>query len=216
MKPKPILSGENQPAFLRLFVALSVPAVVRGEIARAQGQLKRCSPPGLIRWTKPEQFHLTLKFLGDMPSAQLELLEASVAEVCHSFPPVSLSAEGVGFFPNARKPRVIWAGALDGTGNLAELHRRIHAAVLPLAPADSSDRFSSHITLGRFKPGHHGSMKSLLERAARLAEKHYGGWLAEGVEIIRSDLTPDGAVHTPVCVCRLAGRKNSGEAALGP
>jgi 2'-5' RNA ligase len=140
-----------------------------------------------------------------MPSAQLDRLKTLVAEACSVIPPINLSAEEIGFFPNARKPRVIWAGAVDGTGNLTELHRRIHAAVLPLVPADSSERFSSHITLGRFKPGHHGSTKSLLERAAKLGKKYFGGWLAEEVEIIRSDLTPDGAVHTPICVCRLAG-----------
>jgi RNA 2',3'-cyclic 3'-phosphodiesterase len=198
------MPDETMPAFLRLFIALPVPADVRSEIGRAQGQLRRCSPPGAIRWTRPEQFHLTLKFLGDMPSAQLDALGKSVAEACAGFPPIQLAANGIGVFPNAQKPRVIWAGADDDGGQLAELHRRIHAAILPFAPADSSERFSGHITLGRFKPGRHRPMNDLLERAAMLRSRHFGHWLADEVEIIRSELTANGAAHTPVCVCKLA------------
>src|SRR5215469_9114285 len=103
---------ENQPAFVRLFIALAVPEDVRGEIARAQGQLKRSAPPGSIRWTRVEQFHLTLKFLGDFPSAQLEGLKKSVTKACADFAPIQLTAHGIGFFPNEKKPRVLWAGAI--------------------------------------------------------------------------------------------------------
>jgi 2'-5' RNA ligase len=200
-----VMPDENQPAFLRLFIALAVPAAVRDEIARAQGRLKRCAPPGLVRWTRPEQFHLTLKFLGDMPSAQLEALKASVTQACSEVSPIQLAAGGVGFFPSPKKPRVVWAGVRDAGGALAALHQRIHAVGLPFSPADASERFSGHITLGRFKPGHRGTMQALLERAENLSARNFGDWLANDVEIIRSELTPNGAMHTPVCVCPLAG-----------
>jgi 2'-5' RNA ligase len=137
-------------ALLRLFIALPVPAKKREVIARAQGQLKRAAPPGLIRWTRAEQFHLTLKFLGDIPATQVEALKVAVDEVCAGFSPMILSAGGIGFFPDERKPRVLWAGAADAGEQLAEVHRRIHAAVRPFAPADRSERFAAHITLGRF------------------------------------------------------------------
>jgi 2'-5' RNA ligase len=195
---------ETASAFLRLFIALNVPEDVRGEIARAQGQLKRSAPPGAIRWTHAGQFHLTLKFLGDFPSAQLDALKKSVTEACAGFGPIQLAAHGIGFFPNAKKPRVLWAGADDDADRLAELFRRIHAAVLPFAPADSSERFSSHITLGRFKPGYHGSMDNFMGRASLFHSRQFGNWLAEEVEIIQSKLTPEGAMHTTICVCPLA------------
>jgi 2'-5' RNA ligase len=198
------MADENQAAFLRLFIALPVPEDVRGEIARAQGQLKRSAPPGAIRWTRADQFHLTLKFLGDFPSAQLDAMKKSVTEACIGFGAIQLAAHGMGFFPNAKKPRVLWAGAGDDEDRLAELHHRIHAAVLPFAPADSSERFSSHITLGRFKPGHHGSMDNFMGRAAQFHARQFGSWLADKVEIIQSNLTPEGAMHTVICVCPLA------------
>jgi len=70
----------DQPApFLRLFLALAVSPAVRQEIGRAHAKLQRHSPPGAIRWTRPDQFHVTLKFLGDVPAEHVAALEESVA-----------------------------------------------------------------------------------------------------------------------------------------
>ena len=177
--------------------------MVKKAIARAQGQLRREAPPGAVRWTRPEQFHVTLIFLGDVPAAQVAALENSVAGVCAGFPALKLAARSVGFFPNEKRPRVLWAGADDGGGQLAELHRRLEVAVQPFAPAEKPGRFAGHITLGRFKPGHHGAMEKLRKRAAMLRQQDFGGWLATEVEIVRSELTAAGAMHAPLVSCRL-------------
>jgi len=175
---------------------MAVPPEVRREIARAQDQLRRHSPPGAVRWTQPEQFHVTLKFLGDVPAEQVETLNTAVAAACAGCPALKLAARGVGFFPNAERPRVLWAGAGDDCGRLAGLQRRLEEAVRPFAPPEKTERFTGHITLGRFKPGHHGSLAELRERAARLRDRPFGGWPAGGVELVRSELTADGARHT--------------------
>lgn len=200
-----MLQAGSLSAFLRLFIAIAVPPEVRKEIERAQGRLRRCAPTGVIRWTRPEQFHVTLKFLGDVPAEQLPELEKSVSSICASFPALQLAAHGIGFFPGRHKPRVIWTGAADEAGRLAELHRQIDEAMRPFAPPEKPGKFAGHITLGRFKPGHQVRLDQLLERAEILRERHYGEWLAEEVEIVRCDLTPTGALHTPVSLCRLAG-----------
>jgi len=92
-----VVSGNPSP-FLRLFIALAVPPEVREEIGRAQGRLRRDAPPGAIRWTRHEQFHVTLKFLGDIPSAQLAALESSVSRVCVVCPALRLSRAASDFF----------------------------------------------------------------------------------------------------------------------
>jgi 2'-5' RNA ligase len=203
-KVKP-MSEDNPSAFLRLFIALAVPLAVRKEIGRAQSQLQRATRPGVIRWTRPEQFHVTLKFLGDVPSEQVAALEQSVARVCSGFQALRLSAQGIGFFPGAQKPRVIWAGIDDDNGQLSELYRKMDEAVQPFAPAGKPERFAGHITLGRFKPGRHAAVGGLLERATVLRERHFGDWPAGEVEIVRSELTSTGARHTPLATFPLSG-----------
>ena len=196
---------ENPAPFLRLFIAMAIPDAVRKEIWRAQSQLQRHAPPGAIRWTRPEQFHVTLKFLGDVPLEQIEPVEKSVAAVCGGFAPMQLTAHGIGFFPATYKPRVVWAGAAEATGRLVTLHRQIEAAMRPFAPAEPPERFTGHITLGRFKPGHRGSIGGMLERATILKNRQFGDWRVSDVDIVRSELTSLGSMHTLLCRFPLAG-----------
>ena len=197
------MANEASPGFLRLFIAVEVSSEVREEIARAQGQLRRCAPPGAIRWAQADQFHLTLKFLGDVTPDQADALRQPAAQICAAFPALSLSAVGLGVFPNWRRPRVIWAGVEDASGRLARLQRQIDEAMRPFAPAEKPQRFSAHITLGRVKPGHHGSFDPLWERAQQLRDRRFGEWQADEVVIYRSRLTSERAVHERFHVCRL-------------
>ena len=195
---------EMPSSFLRLFIAIPVPMEVREALGRAQGQLRRCSPPGSVRWTNPEQFHLTLNFLGDVMPDQAAALRGPTEKIVASFSALTLSAHGTGFFPGEHKPRVIWCGVIDANGQLNELQRELGEAVRPLTAAEKAERFSGHITLGRVKPGHHGSLRPVLERARVLRDRHFGEWLAREVIIYRSTLTPQGAVHEPFHVCPMS------------
>src|ERR1035441_6526512 len=109
---------QNQTSLLRLFVAISIPEPVRDEIIRVQQELQPLVPRDVARWARSDQFHLTLRFLGDVPADGVEDLKKSVGAVCRNARPLSLRAEGVGFFPNPRSPRIIWVGINDGAGCL--------------------------------------------------------------------------------------------------
>jgi 2'-5' RNA ligase len=198
-------TDEPTPAFLRLFIALAIPRNVQQEIGRVQSQLQRSSPRGAIRWTRPEQFHVTLKFLGDVPATQVEALKVSVSRVCAGLPAIQLSAHGIGFFPNIQRPRVVWAGAGDDEGQLAELHRQLDEAARPFAPAEKPERFTGHVTLGRFKPGHPAAIEKLLARAEIHRQRRFGDWEAGQVDIFRSELTSVGAMHSLLASFPLAG-----------
>jgi 2'-5' RNA ligase len=198
------MPAESPPAFVRLFIAIAVPGEVRDEIGRAQGRLKRDSPPGAIRWAPSDQFHLTLKFLGDVATVHIPALENAAAALCAKFPAFQLSARSIGFFPNSRKPRVVWVGANDGNGALAELHRQLDTALSWLAPHEQAGTFTGHITLGRFKPGHHGAIPKLVEQAAEFHARQFGDWQAREIELVRSDLTSVRAEHTTMAAFSLA------------
>ena len=89
---------------LRLFLAISLPDPVKDEIEKAQRQLREAFPGKLVRWTKREQFHLTLKFLGNVRQSRVSELVSALREACMPHSELQLRAEEMGFFPDARFP----------------------------------------------------------------------------------------------------------------
>jgi RNA 2',3'-cyclic 3'-phosphodiesterase len=201
---KPMLN-ENSIERFRLFVAIPVPDAVREEILRVQRELQPLAPRGMIRWTKPEQFHLTLRFLGDVSSDRVAALQESVRTICSGASPLHLRAQDVGFFPNPRSPRVIWIGITDGENRLVDLQRKIEAAVQPFTAEQGGERFAGHVTLGRFKQAGHLKIKALTDHAEAMKSRTLGEWTAREIEIIRSELSPAGARHTLLAAFPLGG-----------
>jgi 2'-5' RNA ligase len=180
---------------VRLFIALSVPPDVREKIKGAQEELRHALLHARIRWTQVEQFHLTLRFLGDVEAQRWRSLCESFATACRRFAPLKLRAAGLGCFPNARRPRVIWVGIEDATGRLAELQRMIQAATQDFTVEEAEPNFSGHVTLGRIKEIHRKETEVLARAIADAAQKSWGEWTAQHVEIFRSELSADGAKH---------------------
>jgi 2'-5' RNA ligase len=202
---------ENGPADkFRLFVAITVPDAVGGEVLRAQREWQPLAPRDVVRWTKPEQFHLTLRFLGDVASAQVAGLQESLRTACTGTPPLRLRAQGVGFFPNARSPRVIWVGINDEENRLATFQTKIESAVQSYAAERGGDQFAGHITLGRFKQYNHLAIKELINHTKSLQNRLFGEWTALEIEIIRSELLPAGPRYTSLATCQLGAAVEPG------
>ncbi len=197
------MQDENASGTLRLFVAIAIPEPVRNEMARAQRDLQSLAPRRAIRWTKPEQFHLTLRFLGDVAAARVEELKAAVGTVCANSRPLRLRAEGISFFPNARSPRVIWAGIHDEERLLTGFQSRIEAVVGAFTTGRGEDPFIGHATLGRVKDLNRPDAGKLEAYAQQTGNAVLGEWTASEVEIIRSELSASGAQHAPLAGFRL-------------
>ena len=200
------MADDNSTEKLRLFIAIPIPEPVRDEIIRIQLELQPLVPRAAARWTRPDQFHLTLRFLGDVPFAGLEKLKESVNAVCRSARPLQLRAEGVGFFPNPHSPRVVWVGIFDKEGLLVELQKRIESAVRPFAAEPGEKNFSGHATLGRLKNLKPPDARKLAAHAQTFKDRTFGEWTAHEIEIIRSELSPVGACHTTLVVFRLGAK----------
>ncbi|HXR47100.1 MAG TPA: RNA 2',3'-cyclic phosphodiesterase [Candidatus Limnocylindrales bacterium] len=197
------MAENNSTEKLRLFVAIAVPDAIREEMIRVQHQLQPLAPRGVVRWTKPEQFHLTLRFLGDVSSDCLAALQESVRAVCSGEPALHLQAQGVGFFPKARSPRVIWIGITDGENRLVDFQRKIEDAVQPFSAGPGGERFAGHVTLGRFKQSKWLDINSLTARADTMKDSTFGEWTVREVEIIRSELLATGSRYTQLAAIRL-------------
>jgi 2'-5' RNA ligase len=186
----------QHPETYRLFVAISLPEEVKDEIEKAQTELRRALPGDCVRWAKREQFHLTLKFLGNVAVNRTEALVGSVREACGHFSVLPLRAERIGFFPHAKSPRVVWVGVNDRDNVLPELQAAIESAVADFAVEKPEGKFAGHVTLGRVKLIKRPQAEILSALALDLAEKVFGDWTAGKVEIIRSELLPSGARYT--------------------
>ena len=197
------MAENGPPDKFRLFVAITVPDAVREEVLRVQRELQPLAPRGVVRWTKPDQFHLTLRFLGDVSSERVTGLQDSLRAVCSGIASLQLRAQGLGFFPNARSPRVVWAGITDAEDRLLDLQRKIQAAVQPFTAEQGDERFAGHLTLGRFKPSGHLKIKSLTDQAEVMKSRTFGEWTAREIELIRSELSPIGACYTSLAACPL-------------
>ncbi len=135
----------------RLFIAVEIPETVKASMEEAQADLRRALPECHVRWARREQFHLTLRFLGDVEAARVEALTESLLAACRAFGAVHLRAERVGCFPDLRRPRVVWAGVRDETEQLPRLQQVVEAATAEFTSEDKEERFTGHVTLARIK-----------------------------------------------------------------
>jgi 2'-5' RNA ligase len=197
------VAEESTTERFRLFVAIPVPDAVRKDMIRVQRELQPLAPPGAVRWTKPEQFHLTLRFLGDVPSDRAGALQESVRAVCSGTPVLRLRAKGVGFFPNARSPRVVWVGVTDDENRLVDLQKQIESAIRPFTAEPGGDRFAGHVTLGRLNRFNILRINDLTTCVEAMKKRMFGEWLAREIEIVRSELSATGSRYTPLTTLRL-------------
>jgi 2'-5' RNA ligase len=197
----------TEPDHLRLFVALAIPEPVKDELEKAQGELRRLLPQGTVRWTRREQFHLTLRFLGNVEAQSLATLSQALNLAARVFAPLQLQARQVGFFPNARFPRVLWVGVRDPQDQLPALQQAVQSATLAFTTEEPEQRFSAHVTLARMKQLKRLEAATLSQAAAAMNERLFGKWTADSIDLMRSQLSPQQAIHSAVTTVPLAGHR---------
>ncbi len=190
----------------RLFIALPVPEPVKAEIERAQAELRQSVPQRVISWTRREQFHLTLRFLGTVEITRVPRLVEVLRAVCQPFSALRLRAERIGCFPNLKFPRVVWVGVHDKTGRLFALQKTVADSVAAFADNQAEGEFTGHITLARVKDIRRPEAATLADHTQRMAGRFFGEWLGGQIELMRSQLSPVGAQHTCLAAMTLGGQ----------
>jgi 2'-5' RNA ligase len=133
----------------RLFIAIPLPEEARALVASVITDLTTNDWP--VRWVAPEIAHLTLHFLGNTNPDRAELLRLALTETISQHSAFTLRTDGLGAFPQIRRPRVLWLG-LDGQIQALEsLHREIGEALHGLSFPVEAGKLNPHITLGRVR-----------------------------------------------------------------
>ncbi len=195
---------EGQATALRLFIAVTPCEVVRDALAEVQAQLRPRLPPRAVKWTPPEQIHLTLRFLAAVPNDSVAELGETLARVAAEHTAFRLTAEGLGVFPNPRSPRVIWAGLPGSESELAALQSAVQVATEPWGEREEKP-FHSHLTLGRVRDLPPSQLREVGGVLACFEAGALGDWNVSEMELVRSELCPQGARHTRLRSVQLGG-----------
>lgn len=176
----------------RLFVALEPPDAVRRRLAALAVELRRAAGRAAdeVRWVPPENVHLTLQFLGAVPGERVADVEAAIRAAAAAAHPLSLEVKGAGGFPNARRPRVVWAGLGGDLAALGALVRDLGRSLAPLGFPPEDRPFSAHLTLGRARDGR--GAPGLAGALAAAAGASGAPWRASEVVLFESHLSPKG------------------------
>jgi 2'-5' RNA ligase len=173
---------------MRLFTGLDLPADV---LHNLEDLLRRLKPAAQIQWSRPENLHITTKFIGEFPEARLGELKQALAGVAGRGA-IPVHVRRVGFFPNPHSPHNFWCG-IEAPG-LDALAADTDAAAAALGVIRETRPFSPHLTLARIKQ--RVPMQSLREAIAGLPSLEFGGFEARSFFLYQSTLKPGGSVYT--------------------
>jgi 2'-5' RNA ligase len=180
---------------VRLFVALEIPSSVRDNLSTFLSEMRALTEKlgeKRVRWVRPENLHVTLKFIGEVADAKLADIGTALSSV-PTVAPIDVRFRGFGFFPNENRPTVLWAG-LDASPHLSTFAGDIDGALTTMGIAKEKRAFVPHLTLARFAvPLLHEKLRVAIQKNS---EREFGSFQAEEFHLIESKLKPLGAEYT--------------------
>ena len=182
-------------------MAINLPETVRAMVHEATVPLRAAAP--WVAWTPAEKLHLTVKFIGEREEASVPALAEELVRAALGHAPVSVAMGGIGAFPNFRRPHVVWMG-VEPHPRLELLHHDVERACERQGIEVEGRAFRPHLTLGRI--GRRPAMDALRALARARRDVTFRTELAvDSVDLMRSELRPDGARHTLVASAPLGG-----------
>ena len=209
---------------LRTFIAIEIPANVRAKVADQINSLRRECPEVGASWSREDNLHLTLKFLGDVAIARITALSDAAAKAAHSIEPFQLFISGCGSFASRGKPKVLWVGALsettaeqgpqtgspvegaggfeprDRTSSLERLHTAIEDECADAGFERDARAFHPHLTIARLRKPTGSRRLAETHRTLNFPSQNFA--VAE-IVVFKSELFREGSKHTALSRHRL-------------
>ena len=180
----------NQP--IRCFIAIEIPDTIQNQFARIQGTLRKQIQKA--SWVKPNNVHLTLKFLGDVAPNDLEFIGQAIERVASRHRSFSLRIGGLGAFPNFARPRVVWLGAKVGGERVSSLAHDINTALSGCGFPPDIKKFNPHITLARLKE--RIDLRPYADQYRQYDRINGAEMSVNSISLIQSRLAPTGAIYS--------------------
>jgi RNA 2',3'-cyclic 3'-phosphodiesterase len=188
---------------IRAFVAFPIPETITIRICDIQERLKSYRLP--VRWVKPENVHLTLKFFGEISLSTVNDIGKVLEDTVRVYAPLMFFIKGLGVFPNIKKPRVLWIGISGDIKPLSEIQANLEINLEKKGFAKENRPFKSHLTLGRIKGDiHPENLFDILRSFSNFTSEPFE---AKELVLYKSELNPSGALYTKLQTVYLDGRK---------
>ena len=191
------------PEQIRSFVAIELSGEAKKGLASLRRELER-DEHRFVKWVDPGGVHLTLKFLGNIPSRRVTEITEAMKKAAQGLSPFLLEISGLGAFPSLKQPRVVWVGVGGELDKLSTLQQNIDSALAALGFAREERPFVPHLTVARVREGasapERGRFGELVGSA--IFDGPYRIEV-EAVRLMRSQLTPAGAIYTCLAVVGL-------------
>lgn len=175
---------------MRLFTGIALPPQVSGNLSQLIRSLR---PAANVRWSEAGNLHITTKFIGEWPEDRLDEL----IDLLHGAtrrPPVGISVEGIGWFPNPHSPRVLFAGVKAGQP-LAETAAATEDAAAAAGIPREKRPFRPHLTLARIRDAS-VPLAGLRQAIAALDNQQWGRFTADSFSLYLSKPGPQGSIYT--------------------
>ena len=183
-------------SLLRAFIAVEIPTRIHKEIESQTAPLRDVLNTSLVRWVPTSNIHLTLKFLGDISPANVDMLAQMLSAEASQHTAFEIQFRGLGVFPNPKRPRVLWIG-IQAPAGLEALQSHLEAATAKLGFPVEKRPFSPHLTIGRVKQ--YVSPTDIQKIRTALEETKVGALgtaTVTAVHLFKSELKPTGAIYT--------------------
>ncbi len=181
---------------IRAFIAVRLPAEVKRRLTQIEKRLMQSGAD--VKWVPEENFHITLKFLGDVDANRMPAVRDAVERAVRGAEAFDLALAGVGTF--GRPPRVVWVGIAAGRDELKSLARRVENELAEAGFPREDRPFSAHITLGRVRSPR--GVEELRAGIESLKDEVVGTARAEGAAVMKSELRREGSVYTAIADLR--------------
>jgi 2'-5' RNA ligase len=182
----------------RTFIAVELPGEVRRRIKAHIDQLRTAFPQVRASWSREDNLHLTLKFLGEVPVTRIAALSDACSEAIKQVGPFDLILKGCGSFPPQGKPKVLWIGieeAQTSESRLHQLHAVIEDSCATHGFAREARRYHPHLTIARIREAK--DTRALAERHKQTDFASQTFPVSE-VVVFRSELSSAGSKHYPL------------------
>ncbi|HMC28951.1 MAG TPA: RNA 2',3'-cyclic phosphodiesterase [Verrucomicrobiae bacterium] len=187
----------NSPKKIRLFLAVNLPKGIKDSIEDCRRKFASRLDAGSVRWTRSEQLHITLKFIGYVTEDSATEITNAVAAACRGTGPLTLTAEALGCFPRVRSPRVLWVGISGDVEPLLLMQKRIDSSTAQWAEPEKRE-FTPHLTLARLKEPKPKEIRAIGQFIEANKAARFGEWQARQVDLMQSVLSPNGATYRAI------------------